>query len=79
MFRLAYASRPVRKITHRSVVSLLAAAVASNRRRHVSGVLFSGESVFLQWLEGPAADVCGLMSRISQDARRTDATVLSAG
>ena len=79
VFRLAYASRPVRKMTHTSVVSLTDAAAVSNRRRRVSGVLFSGEGVFLQWLEGPAADVCGLMSQISQDNRHTDVTVLSAG
>ncbi|MEM9844234.1 MAG: BLUF domain-containing protein, partial [Pseudomonadota bacterium] len=79
VFRLAYASRPVRTMTHMSVVSLTDAAATSNRRRRVSGVLFSGESVFLQWLEGRKADVCGLMSRISQDTRHTDVTILSAG
>ena len=79
VFRLAYASRPVRKMTHTSVVSLTDAAAVSNRRRRVSGVLFSGEGGFLQWLEGRAGDVCGLMSRISQDTRHTDVTILSAG
>ncbi|MEM8694040.1 MAG: BLUF domain-containing protein [Pseudomonadota bacterium] len=77
--RLAYAGRPVRKMTHPLVVSLSVAAAASNRRRRVSGVLPSREGVFLRWLEGRARDVCGLMSRISQDARHTYVTVLSAG
>jgi len=79
VFRLAYASRPVRQMSRISVRSLTNAAADSNRRRRVTGVLFSAEGIFLQWLEGSAGDVCGLMSRISQDTRHTEVTILSAG
>lgn len=79
VFRLAYASRMKGEMEHGSVVNLADEASVSNRRNHVSGVLFSGQGVFLQWLEGPADDVCSLMSRISADPRHHDVTVLSAG
>lgn len=79
VFRLAYASRATPEIARSSVSTIVNEAVESNRRNHVSGVLFSGNGIFLQWLEGKADDVCGLMSRISVDPRHSQVTVLSAG
>lgn len=79
VFRLAYASRAATDMHPGTVVHLAANAAEKNRCNHVSGVLFSGDGIFLQWLEGPGEDVCGLMSRIESDPRHKDVTVLSAG
>ena len=79
VFRLAYASRAGTDMNRGAVVNLTANAAENNRRNHVSGVLFSGNGIFLQWLEGPGEDVCALMSRIQSDPRHRDVTVLSAG
>jgi len=79
IFRLAYASRSTADMAHPAVVALADDAAAHNRRNHVSGVLFAENSLLLQWLEGPAEDVCALMSRISTDPRHKDVAVLSAG
>lgn len=79
VFRLAYASRATSNIERNAVVYLAANAAECNRRNDVSGVLFSGNGIFLQWLEGSKADVCSLMDRISADPRHDDVTVLNAG
>jgi hypothetical protein len=79
VFRLAYASRARPDMARGSVVSLVHHAVLRNRSDDVSGVLMSAKGVFLQWLEGPAESVCGLMSRIAADERHSDVTVLNAG
>ncbi|MEM1049036.1 MAG: BLUF domain-containing protein [Pseudomonadota bacterium] len=79
IFRLAYASRAKTEMARPAAVALAADAAERNRKHDVSGVLYSGNGIFLQWLEGPADDVCELMSRISADSRHNDLTVLSAG
>lgn len=79
VFRLAYASRARADMVRPRVVTLARNAAANNSRNRVSGILFSGKGFFLQWLEGPAEDVCSLMTRIADDRRHRDVTVLSAG
>ena len=79
VFRLAYASRTNATMDRQSVVALAADAARNNRQNRVSGVLFCQNDTFLQWLEGPADDVCSLMERISVDPRHRDVSVLSAG
>ncbi|MEL6948649.1 MAG: BLUF domain-containing protein [Pseudomonadota bacterium] len=79
VFRLSYSSRATRPI-HRSAATQLANDAADNNGREgVSGVLFSDHGLFLQWLEGPAPEVCSVMSRITADPRHTDVTLHSAG
>ncbi|MEO0346231.1 MAG: BLUF domain-containing protein [Pseudomonadota bacterium] len=79
VFRLSYSSRATRPI-HRSAATQLASHAADNNGREgVSGVLFSDHGLFLQWLEGPAPEVCAVMSRITEDPRHTDVTLHSAG
>ncbi len=79
VFRLAYASRAETDMQPGTVVHLAANAAEKNLCNRVSGVLFSGDGIFLQWLEGAGEDVCMLMSRIESDPRHRDVTVLSAG
>jgi hypothetical protein len=79
VFRLAYASQISTTMDRPSVVALAADAARNNRQNRVSGVLFCQNDTFLQWLEGPADDVCSLMERISPDPRHKDVSVLSAG
>ena len=79
VFRLSYASRATRPMHRRAASQLAINAAASNNRDGVTGVLFSDHGLFLQWLEGPAPEVCAVMSRIAADPRHTDVTLLSAG
>ncbi|AHM04515.1 hypothetical protein roselon_02170 [Roseibacterium elongatum DSM 19469] len=79
IFRLAYSSRAAAGLQRREVVTLAAQSETKNRRNGVSGVLISSKDTFLQWLEGPADDVCALMARITADPRHRDISVLSAG
>ncbi|MEM9208836.1 MAG: BLUF domain-containing protein, partial [Pseudomonadota bacterium] len=79
VFRLTYVSRATGNFQPGSAVRLAGDAATNNRQNRVSGVLFSDNGVFLQWLEGPAEKVCSLMSRISSDSRHTDVSILNAG
>ncbi|TCO69456.1 BLUF domain-containing protein [Rhodovulum euryhalinum] len=79
VFRLAYVSRSCRDLSRSEVEGLAEASAAHNLERGVSGVLIYGHGVFLQWLEGPATEVCALMARIERDPRHAAVTVLSAG
>ena len=79
VFRLSYSSRATRPIQRRVATQLASDAAANNDREGVSGVLFSDHGLFLQWLEGPAPEVCAVMSRITADPRHTDVTLLTAG
>lgn len=79
VFRLAYASRASTKVRRPTVIRLAADAATHNLKSGISGVLFSRNGIFLQWLEGPADEVCALMSRISADRRHRDVSILSAG
>ncbi|MEM7524132.1 MAG: BLUF domain-containing protein, partial [Pseudomonadota bacterium] len=79
IFRIAYASRAAYPMPSGEVVTLAADAADKNRRNAVSGVLFSGDGVFVQWLEGPQDAVCPLMARIEADPRHRDVAILSSG
>jgi hypothetical protein len=76
LIRIAYASRATRPI---DTAHLADTSARSNRRRAVSGVILQGNGLYLQWIEGPDADVCALMARIAGDPRHGDMTVLGAG
>ncbi|MBK1636574.1 BLUF domain-containing protein [Rhodovulum adriaticum] len=79
VFRLAYVSRARRALTRPEAEALAVASAGQNRERGVSGVLLHGHGLFLQWLEGPAAEVCDLMARIERDPRHEEVAVLCAG
>lgn len=59
--------------------SILAAAVARNARRGVSGVLLACDKWFLQALEGDRLRVGEIYYLISQDARHRDLRIIKAG
>ncbi|MEM9402042.1 MAG: BLUF domain-containing protein [Pseudomonadota bacterium] len=79
VFRLTYSSRACNPVSRPAAVQLASDAASNNLGNQVSGVLFSENGVFLQWLEGPADRVCGLMQRIAADSRHTDVSILNAG
>lgn len=79
VFRLVYSSRAYMPTDIKTVSRLADEAAENNRKQDISGVLVSNERSFLQWLEGPAETVCGLMSRISNDKRHGGIELLSAG
>lgn len=79
LFRITYVSRTTKPMTPSDISRLVNRATQRNSQRHVSGVLLYGDGVFLQWLEGPANDVCKLMADISVDPRHRDVRILAAG
>jgi len=79
LFRVAYTSRAHGDMDARAAEAMAARDALRNRRRAVSGALIYREGRFLQWLEGPAAQVCEVMATVQKDPRHADVTVLSAG
>lgn len=78
LFHIAYASRAKSGLKRSGVTQLADHAARANAPRGVSGVLIQDSGRFLQWLEGPLHQVCGVMARITNDPRHTDITVLAA-
>jgi hypothetical protein len=58
---------------------IVAVSMASNRTIDVTGLLLAHEGWFIQVLEGPSAEISGLMGRISRDPRHREVHTLSAG
>lgn len=79
VFRLSYASRATSPPDYEDSVALAISAAQNNVRNGVSGVLFSQHGLFFQWLEGPAKNVCEVMSKIARDDRHYDVSLITAG
>lgn len=71
VFRAAYSSRPFGFDT--GVLSgILSDARRCNARDGVTGALICRHDIYLQWLEGPEAQVRACLSRIARDDRHVD-------
>jgi len=88
----AAANRPLHRLVYRSRItpataanldhelrSILASAIANNRRDAISGLLIVVQDSFVQALEGSADKVLHTFGAISRDPRHTEAAVISAG
>lgn len=78
MYRLIYKSTESAPFTNTKLKKLLDQTRRHNVERSVSGVLIYHHGVFLQLLEGDAADVKSVFGRIERDHRHKQITTLLA-
>jgi hypothetical protein len=74
VFRTVYSSRPFGFDTG-TLSSILSDARRLNTRDGITGALICRHDIYLQWLEGPEAQVRACLSRIARDDRHVDMLV----
>ncbi len=74
---VVYRSRAVGALSDYDLYELVQAAQARNAAESITGLMLYDEGRFYQWLEGPVANVGGLMRSIRADRRHTDIEILS--
>lgn len=75
--QLVYCSRAAEGVDDAAVGRIVAAARRHNPAHDITGLLVFGSGVFFQWLEGPRAQIAGLMAIIHADPRHRDVVTLS--
>ena len=78
LFNLVYCSRASAGVGSTDVDAIVATARRHNPVLGITGILVFGSEVFFQWIEGPKAQVLGLMKRIEADRRHDTMVVLSS-
>lgn len=76
--RLLYRSRQAYEFGTDDLLRLLLAARRYNGDHGITGLLLFRDGVFMQLLEGAAADIEGLYARIAEDPRHQDVDMLQA-
>ena len=76
MLQLVYVSNAVRAFTDDQLRDLLTKARAKNTSLNITGMLLHQDGAFLQMLEGEAAAVDSLFTRICGDGRHKAITML---
>jgi hypothetical protein len=82
LIRIVYASRATPECLadlNRQLEQILAAAIANNRPKGITGLLIAHRGWFLQALEGPGEAVYPLFKHICTDPRHRDAVMLAEG
>ena len=74
-----YCSTATRVFKQSELVELLTKAKENNERHQLSGMLLYRGDLFIQWLEGPEAELDALLARIKQDRRHRNIRVMSRG
>lgn len=77
LHQVVYCSRAADGVDDAVVARIVAAAHRHNPVHDITGLLVFGSGVFFQWLEGPRANIVGLMAIIRADARHHDVVMLS--
>ncbi len=77
MIQISYLSRTATPLSASEMVVLLQQCQANNAAHGITGMLFYGNSTFLQVVEGEAAAVDQLIDNIHRDARHTEVRILS--
>ncbi|BCX82473.1 hypothetical protein MIT9_P2059 [Methylomarinovum caldicuralii] len=72
MIRLSYISQAARAFGDEELDAMLEKFRANNRARDISGVLYQGNGMFMQVLEGPKEAVEETFRRIRKDPRHHD-------
>ena len=78
LFNLVYCSRASTGVESVEVNTIIATARRRNPVLGITGLLVFGGGVFFQWIEGPKAEVLGLMKLIKADRRHETVVVLSS-
>jgi hypothetical protein len=77
LHQVVYCSRAAEGVDDAAVAGIVAAARRHNPAHGITGLLVFGSGVFFQWIEGPRAQIVGLMALIRDDARHRDVVMLS--
>jgi hypothetical protein len=77
LYNLVYCSRAAEGIGDVAVDGIIAAARRNNAAHGITGLLFFGGGLFLQWLEGPRQSVLQLLRTLEADRRHHDIVILS--
>lgn len=77
LYNLVYCSRAAEGIGDAEVDAIILSARRNNPAHGITGLLFSGGGLFLQWLEGPRASILRLLQVLEADRRHHDIVVLS--
>lgn len=77
--QLIYKSQSVGAISADLMESILAYARRYNANHAITGLLLCSDDVFLQFIEGPPAEIDQLFKRLSQDPRHQRLTLLYTG
>ena len=75
LHRLIYVSRSSNVLgedAEAAIHRIIAVSMGKNRTIDVTGLLLAHQGWFLQVLEGPSAEISGLMGRISRDTRHRE-------
>jgi hypothetical protein len=75
--QVVYCSRAADGVDDAAVARIVAAARRHNPAHGITGLLVFGSGVFFQWIEGPRAQIVGLMAIIKRDTRHHDVVLLS--
>lgn len=76
LYRLAYGSKVVGRVTKTDLKQILASSVQNNTQAGISGVLCFTSGLFFQILEGTRVPLNKTFQRISRDARHADVVVI---
>ena len=76
MFTLIYVSSAFKKLNHNELLEMLNISVKNNLERAVTGFLIYSDGNFIQALEGNESDVEFIFSKILNDKRHHDISVL---
>lgn len=77
IFNLVYCSQISEGVVSSDVDAIIATSQRRNALLGITGVLVFGSGVFFQWIEGPKAEVLGLVKRIETDRRHEMMVTLS--
>lgn len=77
LYNLVYCSKAVEGIGDTAVNGIVALARRNNLAHGITGLLFFGGGLFLQWLEGPRPNVLRLLQNLESDRRHRDIVILS--
>ena len=77
LFNLVYCSKASEGVENADVDTIIATSRRRNPVLGITGVLVFGGGVFFQWIEGPKAEVMGLVKLIEDDPRHELFVILS--
>jgi hypothetical protein len=77
LFNLVYCSQASEGVENADVDTIIATSRRRNPVLGITGVLVFGGGVFFQWIEGPKAEVMGLVKLIEADPRHELFVILS--
>jgi hypothetical protein len=76
LVRLTYASRASHSVSAELIRDILDSSQRNNAGKGLTGILCCNANIFLQALEGPRHQVNALYSRLADDSRHKDLTIL---